>query len=735
MDNADLERLSVSPGQLSPAFHKDTVEYDTILGSEVAQLKLTLLTSDSGASYTIKGGDGGKTIDLKEGAVTCISIEVTSEDGSRNKTYVIKAKRLSASDASLSSLKLSSGDLIPTFSPEVTDYAVAIPSYVTELKLDAGVADAKSTVTLENGDISNFQQLNFGDTCLLVQVTAPDGSSQKQYKLRATREHMGRSTEAVDKKLAMTMQCPICLNLVYRPRAIANSKHCCVFCAPCIAMVTRTSKIDPVNETPLEGDWLVERPDVEVKVSELHVHSLTGEKVPLKQLAKVNKEWRDKNGEPKLSAAKADGCSSDGPEVKHTVSARPWEIKLRQEGEDFDPSKADQWLKKYKDSLPTLGSAVQYKTGESPIDYLYSAAVCHANAIKQRPRDATSHLKLACVLEEIYYAQDFYGVKKSEQDDNEDTGPAAVESSKAEEFLAICQLRGIGSNAPLAKQLKAVEEEFQQLKEQGQTAKAEHVQSLYQWKSKQAHRGSKLGPSSSDEETVLGKAYLKYMDALQLDSGGHKYNLQAGRMLLLQGKAKEALERLKVAMAIKPNTAETRLYYGLILCQQSQTAKEGSRWLNDALSYYLHLRSASGHGQAKGHDNEVLFAEELLRDTNTQLVRGFIDLAQLQRGGKLSDDIMSPEEACRNASLIAIQQLGNTIHRGEIYRQLEWVLLDAHLLMLDDTKGDMTSIEMAERCQKLSVLSRQMTIPGEKELLLLQRQVIYMSLCLNVHMR
>jgi hypothetical protein len=54
MDNADLERLSVSPGQLSPAFHKDTVEYDTILGSEVAQLKLTLLTSDSGASYTIK---------------------------------------------------------------------------------------------------------------------------------------------------------------------------------------------------------------------------------------------------------------------------------------------------------------------------------------------------------------------------------------------------------------------------------------------------------------------------------------------------------------------------------------------------------------------------------------------------------------------------------------------------------------------------------------------------------
>ena len=47
--------------------------------------------------------------------------------------------------------------------------------------------------------------------------------------------------------------------------------------------------------------------------------------------------------------------------------------------------------------------------------------------------------------------------------------------------------------------------------------------------------------------------------------------------------------------------------------------------------------------------------------------------------------------------------------------------------MLDDGKGNMTSIEMAERCQKLSVLSRQMTIPAEKELLLLQRQVSYIS--------
>lgn len=55
--------------------------------------------------------------------------------------------------------------------------------------------------------------------------------------------------------------------------------------------------------------------------------------------------------------------------------------------------------------------------------------------------------------------------------------------------------------------------------------------------------------------------------------------------------------------------------------------------------------------------------------------------------------------------------------------QLEWVLLDAHLLMLDQHKGDISAPEMAERCQRLSVLTRRLTIPAEKELLLVQRQV------------
>lgn len=53
MDNADLEKLTVSPGKLTPVFHPNTTEYSVTVGSDVKQLKIDPLTSDCGASYSI----------------------------------------------------------------------------------------------------------------------------------------------------------------------------------------------------------------------------------------------------------------------------------------------------------------------------------------------------------------------------------------------------------------------------------------------------------------------------------------------------------------------------------------------------------------------------------------------------------------------------------------------------------------------------------------------------------
>ena len=54
MDNADLEKLKVSPGKLVPRFKAGVTEYSVTLASSVEEIKFSPLTSDSGASYTVK---------------------------------------------------------------------------------------------------------------------------------------------------------------------------------------------------------------------------------------------------------------------------------------------------------------------------------------------------------------------------------------------------------------------------------------------------------------------------------------------------------------------------------------------------------------------------------------------------------------------------------------------------------------------------------------------------------
>ena len=54
MDNADLEKLKINSGKLVPRFKATVTEYSVTLASSVEEIKFSPLTSDSGASYTIK---------------------------------------------------------------------------------------------------------------------------------------------------------------------------------------------------------------------------------------------------------------------------------------------------------------------------------------------------------------------------------------------------------------------------------------------------------------------------------------------------------------------------------------------------------------------------------------------------------------------------------------------------------------------------------------------------------
>ena len=65
----------------------------------------------------------------------------------------------------------------------------------------------------------------------------------------------------------MQFEDPISLSTLYRPITIRNSDPKHTFSAPIIDELTKTSKFDPINKTPLESEWRVEDYEIDKKMS------------------------------------------------------------------------------------------------------------------------------------------------------------------------------------------------------------------------------------------------------------------------------------------------------------------------------------------------------------------------------------------------------------------------------------------------------------------------------------
>lgn len=61
-----------------------------------------------------------------------------------------------------------------------------------------------------------------------------------------------------------------------------------------------------------------------------------------------------------------------------------------------------------------------------------------------------------------------------------------------EDILAVCKLRGYHGSPTAQNQLQALDREYQQLKEQGLSGKADYVQTLYIWLSKKTGKVSSV---------------------------------------------------------------------------------------------------------------------------------------------------------------------------------------------------------------------------------------------------
>lgn len=462
--------------------------------------------------YALQGiTGGGKTLALAEGETVSVDLEVTAEDGKTSKSYTVTVRRLSPDDASLSSLDVSAGWLYPRFSPLKMHYSCHVPCSVDTLTLKAKPEDASMKVTSGSGAPLSSVTLQAGKTKIDVAVVSSKGTKTVVYTVVVLRNPVAytRELEEAGASARLALCCSLCWNIAHCPVRVKGCKQ--VFCRSCLMELTRTHKINPLTgETLPKDDWWETCPELDEALAAAKVSCTLprGEKLKgsATELGKLVRQARTAVAVGETTAS-CPQCScvlpitdkevhesllcaaKHSPEMPpHKIEPQGWEKRLRREtGEEKADAlikEAEDWEKRYLGCI----NASAMPAGESPVDLLTQAMANVSTAIKLSPNVAQYHLKLGLLLEESFYMADIYGVQQEaeEEAEGEEGEDLASEDSKDEEFLAICQLHGVGPGAPLALQLKAVDTEYHALKDAGQTFKAEHVQQLYAWKSKKA---------------------------------------------------------------------------------------------------------------------------------------------------------------------------------------------------------------------------------------------------------
>ncbi|XP_067845587.1 uncharacterized protein [Heptranchias perlo] len=745
MDDCDLKALTVSPGTLEPAFKPDVLLYRVTVGSDTEKLTVYPVTSGSGASYQVQGADGNKVILLNDG-VNKITIEVAAEDGTL-KRYTIEATKLTLSSPSLSGLKIAEKlQLDPTFSLNVYEYTCTAPLHMTTVIVQPSIPNLKMKVTVNEMNVGKPVYLSVGNTKVDVNVTSADGAKSQVYRIIITRVQLPWSINFTDPKDASEFECPVSLKAFYQPVSIkgSNPKH--IFSEKCINFLTRKTKSDPFDDTPFDANWSVPEYELDGRMSDASVYCCYKYRgcTSVMQLSDLGSHTKVCPNQPpaELDSKDVTGTSWYQTEFgltnkmksqfNHTIEVRNWEKKLRERADDGSVEKlcssATQQIQTYRELL--LKSVLYYEDGESPLDALHKAAVDYALAIKLKPKDPDLHFHLGVLLEEHYCAVVIHGVTKKSEEEGTDTLSSAEISGRNEEISAICRLHGIKGQVTLQQQLKALDMEYRQLKEQGQSAKAAYAQTLYNWKAQQAAKDGKVKAAHTDDQSYVDWALLKYMDALSLQPQNWQYNFHVGRLLLFQKKNNDALKYLQTALAQKPTEPSIRFYTGLVVLDRDDGLGPQTRYavqyLQQGLEQLLTVLQSSDQN-LPGQEASHLQALNTFSLLNIQLLKGIFRLGTFlfNPPAGLPEKTMPPEQVLHFAADLAARGLCQYPYRGAVSQDLEWLLLEAHFTLLDLLAKHASGMEewVDKRCQSLSSLIKNSSIPVCEELRDMQRMV------------
>lgn len=181
--NAKLSSLTTNTSTLTPAFDPEVYEYEVYVDYGISTLTLDAVTAIEGA--TIKMYDGLSN-EIVDGIVTFpvddgidVEIIVTALDESTEESYYVSIfVNPGEQSAYLSSIDISTGNILNDFHPDTTDYTAIVPYGTSSVVVTANPSWDGANVT-GDGTIT----LTNGHGTANITVTSEDELHTKQYSL------------------------------------------------------------------------------------------------------------------------------------------------------------------------------------------------------------------------------------------------------------------------------------------------------------------------------------------------------------------------------------------------------------------------------------------------------------------------------------------------------------------------------------------------------------------------
>lgn len=204
-NDSTLKNIILSVGTFDQTFSPTINTYNiTGIKDTINSVKITPECDNCSWEITCPQGDctvsNSNKINLKTGA-NQVGINVTSEDGSSKRSYVLNIYRgeITTSSAYLSSLKINNAKLSPNFDSLVNDYSVKVGLDVDKLDIVAVTEDPNADVIIKGNE-----NLKEGKNTITITVTSSDGANKQVYTLNVTKEKINDNKDDKEKEKKST---------------------------------------------------------------------------------------------------------------------------------------------------------------------------------------------------------------------------------------------------------------------------------------------------------------------------------------------------------------------------------------------------------------------------------------------------------------------------------------------------------------------------------------------------